>query len=92
LTGRGAERTLPAKRNAVAAKEMAERIIVLLKVIDVIKFVDEGKYKVIEEMLETAAIGNTWWPGNWENSSKQRGSSVFISWDLNSTEKCRCRN
>ena len=46
LTGRGAERTLPAKRNAVAAKEMAQRIIVIFNGVGVIKSADEGNTKL----------------------------------------------
>ncbi len=45
LSGRGAERTLPAKTDAIAVKEMAERIIVLLKGIDVKKSANEGNTK-----------------------------------------------
>jgi hypothetical protein len=59
VSGRGAERKLPAKRTAAMAKEMGECIIDILKQVRCYKLCRRGKYKGIEQMVENAVIENT---------------------------------
>jgi hypothetical protein len=77
VSGRGAERKLPAKRTAAMAKEMGECIIDILKQVRCYKLCRRGKYKGIEQMVENAVIENTCWPV--DNRFKQRTASLFIS-------------
>jgi hypothetical protein len=48
VSGRGAERTLPAKRTSAMAKEMGECIVDILKQVRYYKLCGRGKYQGIE--------------------------------------------